>query len=51
MTGYAYYCLHELRLLPSQFLKLDRREKAFVIASIDMRAEQINEERKKLKKK
>lgn len=38
---YAYYCLHELRLLPSGFLSLPKEEQAFIIAAIDVKAEEL----------
>lgn len=46
---YAYYCLHKLKMLPSQFLNLDRYEKAFVIASIDVRVEREKREADSIK--
>ena len=44
---YAYYALHKLKMLPSQFAGLEKNEKAFVIACIDIR----NENEKKAAKK
>lgn len=38
-ANYAYYCLHKLRILHSEFSNLFREEKAFVIASIDIKVE------------
>ena len=35
----AYYCLHKLHLLPSQFFQLERKERAFIIAAVQCRAE------------
>jgi TfoX/Sxy family transcriptional regulator of competence genes len=37
--------------LPSQFLKLPREEKAFLIASIQLKAEKEKKEAKKMKKR
>lgn len=39
-ANYAYYCLHELGILPSAFVDMDRQEKAFIIACIDRRLEE-----------
>lgn len=47
----AYYCLHNLNMLPSQFLSLDRYEKAFVIAAIDVKVEAEKKKEKELKSK
>lgn len=38
-------------MLPSTFLEMDEQEKAFVIASIDLRIKAEKEEANKLKKK
>lgn len=35
----AYYCLHKLHILPSQYIELDKQEKAFIIAAIQIKAE------------
>ena len=35
----AHFCLQKLHLLPSDFLKLPMRERAFIIASIETRVE------------
>ena len=51
MAGYAYYALHKLRILPSTFLNMDENEKAFVIASIQIRVEKEKAEARKMKKK
>ncbi len=51
MANYAYYCLHKLKITPRQFDEMDRYEKAFVIASIDIKADRDKEEQKKLKRK
>lgn len=37
-------------MLPSEYLALDRREKAFIIASINLKREREKEEEKKLKR-
>lgn len=46
---YAHYCLQKLGILPGQFLALDRWERAFVIASIDVRSEKEKKEEEELK--
>lgn len=50
MASYAHYCLHEFKLLPNQFEELDRETKAFIIASINIRAEKEKKEMKKAKR-
>ena len=45
-ANFAYYCLHKLRMLPSQFMELDDYERAFVIAAIQIK---IDTEKKKAK--
>lgn len=47
MAMYAHYCLQKLHILPSTFDDLDINEKAFIIASVDIRAD----DEKKLSKK
>lgn len=44
----AHYCLHKLRILPSQYLSLEAKEKAFVEASIILK---IEKEAKEIGKK
>lgn len=51
MANYAYYCLHKLKITPRQFDEMDRYEKAFVIAAIDIKQDNDKEENKKLKRK
>ncbi len=48
-ANYAYYCLHKFHMLPRDFLSLDPYERAFVIAAIDVRIENEEKERKKIK--
>lgn len=38
-------------MLPSKYLKLDRYEKAFIIAAIDMKLEKDKKEADKIKRK
>jgi len=51
MTNIAYYCFHKLKLLPSQFDALPKREKAMVIAFIQERIESEKKEASKMKKR
>lgn len=46
-ANYAYYALLKLHILPSVFLEMDEQEKAFVIASIKLKAEHDKKEKKK----
>lgn len=46
----AHYCLHKLGILPRQFDELDDYNKAFIIASIQVKIEREKKEAKKLKK-
>ncbi len=32
-----YYCLHNLKMKPSEYLAMDDNEKAFLIAAIDIK--------------
>lgn len=48
-ANFAYYALMKLHILPSVFLNMDEREKAFVTASIKKRIEDKKEEERKLK--
>ena len=50
MTNYAYYCFHKIKLLPSQFDALPKREKAMVIAFIQTRMEAEKKEAEAAKK-
>ena len=47
----AFYCLHKLKILPSQFERLSMREKAFIHASIAIKREAEEKEEKKMKSK
>ena len=48
-ANYAYYALHELHILPHDFVKLPKREKAALIAMIQFRIENEKKTRKKPK--
>jgi len=45
----AYYCLHKFHMLPSQFLQLDRQERAFVVAAIELKMEEDKKKEKQIK--
>lgn len=47
MGGIAHYCLHKFKMLPSTFLNLDSQDKAFIIASIQIKLENDRKEAKK----
>lgn len=49
-ANYAYYALHKLHILPSQFLELDEQEKAFIIAAIKLKLENDKKKAKEMKK-
>ena len=49
-AAYAHYCLQKFHWLPSFFSELDRNEKAFVIASIDLRVEEEKRKAKEIQK-
>jgi len=46
----VHYCLQELHILPSQYLELPRKEKAFIAASILVRAKAEEEQQKELER-
>lgn len=46
---YAHYCLQKLHKFPHEFLNLDFKEKAFVIASINKRIDDEKKEAAKMK--
>jgi len=50
-SNYAYYCLHKLRIRPREFLEMDRKEKAFIIASIRIKQESEDKKRKEMERK
>lgn len=47
---YAYYCLHEFHLLPTQYINLSENERAFIIAAIDIKIKQEKEARDKARR-
>ena len=38
--NYAYYALHECGIRPGEFAKMSRREKALLLAFIDVRVQE-----------
>lgn len=50
MAVYAYYALHKLNIRPREFMEMDIREKAFVIAAIDERIRAEKEASARMKK-
>jgi hypothetical protein len=50
MANYAYFALHKLKITPRQFDEMDNYEKAFVIASIQIKWEHDKEQEKEMKK-
>lgn len=47
----AYYCLHKFHKWPHEFMELDRYEKAFIIAAVQIKVEQDQKESKKIRSK
>lgn len=45
----AYYALHKFHWKPTMLLNMTREEKAFILASIQIKAEKDEEANKKLK--
>lgn len=45
----AYYCLHKLHKWPHEFLNLDRYERAFVMAAVQLKLENDKKEAQKAK--
>lgn len=50
MANFAFYALHKLRIKPSEFLEMDDYEKAFVIASIQIKCEEDTKQAKEMEK-
>lgn len=49
--NYAYYCLHKLKIRPSEFAEMDIYEKAFIMACIDIKIKKEKEAEKETKRK
>nr|WP_197029665.1 hypothetical protein [Clostridium sp. 12(A)] len=45
----AYYCLHKIHKWPHELLSLDRYERAFVIAAVQLKLEHDKKEADKAK--
>ncbi|RKD22545.1 hypothetical protein BEP19_09800 [Ammoniphilus oxalaticus] len=50
-AGYAHYALQKLRIRPREFFEMDRKEKAFVIASIGIRVKKEDREARRVNRK
>lgn len=50
MANFAFYALHKLRIKPSEFAEMDDYEKAFVIASIQIKCEEDAKQAKEMEK-
>lgn len=50
-ANFAHYALHELKIRPKDYIEMDFKEKAFIIASIKVRLDDEKEAAKKAKKK
>jgi len=48
-ANYAHYCLHKLKKFPHELTRLDVYEKAFVVASIQIKTENEEKENKRIK--
>lgn len=49
-SNYAYYALHKLKILPNEYNVMNRREKAFIMAAIDIKIENEKKQAAKVKK-
>ena len=49
--NYAYYCLHKLKIRPSEFAEMDIYEKAFIMACIDIKIKKEKEAKRKAGRK
>jgi hypothetical protein len=47
----AYFCLHKLHMLPSQFTALPSAEKAFIFAAVELKAEHEKKMAEEMKSK
>lgn len=50
MANYAHFCLQKFHWAPSYFLDLDEYEKAFVIASIQVKQKSDKEQERAVKR-
>lgn len=51
MANYAYFALHKLGIRPREFEEMDNYEKAFVIASIQLKWESDEKQQKEIERK
>lgn len=49
-SNYYFYCLHRFHWTPKEYLKLNRYEKAMVMAVIDIKNEADKKEKEELEK-
>ena len=49
--NYAYYCLHKLKIRPSDFAEMDIYEKVFIMSCIDIKIKKEKEAEKEPKRK
>ena len=49
--NYAYYCLHKLKIRPSEFAEMDIYEKGFIMACIDLKIKGQGPAEKEAKRK
>ncbi|PAE20499.1 hypothetical protein CHH80_10830 [Bacillus sp. 7504-2] len=47
----AHYCLHKLKKWPSEYLSLPKEEKAFVIASVQVKIDAEKKQQKEMERK
>lgn len=52
-ANYAHYALHKFKIRPKELVDMDRKEKAFIFASIDIHieAEKKAQSKAKIRKK
>ncbi|RKW57739.1 MAG: hypothetical protein D8H95_02355 [Lachnospiraceae bacterium] len=50
-ANYAYYCLHKFHWKPTEFIEMSEEEMAFVIAAIDIKAQNDKKHADELKSK
>jgi len=49
-SAVAMYCLFNMHMLPTDFLALDDRQKAFIIAAVSIRVEQEEEAKERARR-
>ncbi|MDL2318547.1 hypothetical protein LJC74_05665 [Eubacteriales bacterium OttesenSCG-928-A19] len=51
MASYAYCALREFGIKPGEFMRMPRNEKAFVIAALEVKAEQEKKQEEEARRK